>query len=58
MTHEFMVASLRFIRTEPVRVPKITPHYRSEGRRQGSNGVFWGLYDTTFTLLACIFSLL
>ena len=36
----------------------ITPHYRSEGRRQGSNGVFWGLYDTTYTLLACIFTLL
>ena len=22
------------------------PHYRSEGRRQGSYGVFWGLYYT------------
>ena len=28
----------------------ITPHYRSEGRRQGSNGVFWG-----FTILTIHF---
>ena len=38
--------------------PLITPQYRSEGRRQGSNGVFWGLYDITYTLSACIFTLL
>ena len=37
---------------------EITPHYRSEGPRQGSYGVLWGLYDTTYTLLACIFTLL
>ena len=36
----------------------ITPHYHSEGRRKESYGVFWGLYDTTYTLLACIFTLL
>ena len=30
---------------------KITPHYRSEGRRQGSNGVFGGseCSDTIWT---------
>ena len=37
---------------------EITPHYPSEGRRQGSCAIFWGLYYTIYALIACICSLL
>ena len=30
---------------------KIKPHYRSEGRRQGTCGVFWGLHNTICALV-------
>ena len=32
----------------------IPPHYRSEGRRQGPNGVFQGLSDTIGGVFMCI----
>ena len=31
----------------------IKPHYRSEGPRQGSCGVFWALYDTICEVTVC-----
>ena len=41
--------------TESIRIEKHeTPHYRSEGRRQGSCGVFWGLYNTICALYICV----
>ena len=33
---------------------KIKPHYCSEGRRQGSSGVFRGLYNTICALYVCL----
>ena len=32
----------------------IKPHYRSEGRRQGSSGVFRGLYNTICAVYVCL----
>ena len=32
----------------------LPPHYRSEGRRQGPNDVFWGLSDTIGAVFMCI----
>ena len=33
------------------------PHYRPEGVRQGSGGVFWGLCDNICTLYVCVYSI-
>ena len=30
---------------------RIKPHYRSEGPRQGSCGVFWGIFHTIETTI-------
>ena len=48
--------SFMFLRYIQV-TPEIKPHYRSEGRRQGSCGVFWGLYNTISALYVCVVTL-
>ena len=44
----------RWEEEEEERTRRTSPHYRSEGRRQGSCGVFLGLCNTICALCVCV----